>query len=149
MVECDGVLVDIHKDAHRVAFNKAFEVTLFVWSPHGHSKGGNGAFVVTSVPTDFAPMVMMQELGLDCVAWTPSVYHDLLRSGDGTAEGIVAAYFGMVLTLLHHSAVPSQLMSMSTMHMLPVFTLARLPAMYNLLIAVGKCGVGGLANNAT
>lgn len=38
----------------------------------------------------------MQELGLDCVAWAPPVYHDLLRSGDGTAEGIVAAYFGMV-----------------------------------------------------
>lgn len=34
---------------------------------------------------------------MDCVAWTPSVYHDLLRSGDGTAEGIVAAYFGMVI----------------------------------------------------
>ncbi|KAL3149056.1 hypothetical protein ABBQ32_001901 [Trebouxia sp. C0010 RCD-2024] len=61
MIECDGVLVDIHKDCHRVAFNKAFE-----------------------------------ELGLDCVAWAPAVYHDLLRSGDGTAEGIVAAYFGMV-----------------------------------------------------
>ena len=39
---------------------------------------------------------LLQELGMDCVAWTPSVYHDLLRSGDGTAEGIVAAYFGMV-----------------------------------------------------
>lgn len=38
----------------------------------------------------------VQELGLDCVAWAPPVYHDLLRSGDGTAEGIVAAYFGMV-----------------------------------------------------
>ena len=33
---------------------------------------------------------------MDCVTWTASVYHDLLRSGDGTAEGIVAAYFGMV-----------------------------------------------------
>jgi hypothetical protein len=41
-------------------------------------------------------MANLQELGLDCVAWNPSVYHDLLRSGDGTAEGIVAAYFGMV-----------------------------------------------------
>lgn len=30
MIECDGVLVDIHKDCHRVAFNKAFEVCLFV-----------------------------------------------------------------------------------------------------------------------
>ena len=44
----------------------------------------------------------LQELGMDCVAWNPSVYHDLLRSGDGTAEGIVAAYFGMV-----RSQVPS------------------------------------------
>ena len=26
MIECDGVLVDIHKDCHRVAFNQAFEV---------------------------------------------------------------------------------------------------------------------------
>ena len=41
-------------------------------------------------------LACMQELGLDCVAWAPAVYHDLLRSGDGTAEGIVAAYFGMV-----------------------------------------------------
>lgn len=27
MIECDGVLVDIHKDCHRVAFNMAFEVS--------------------------------------------------------------------------------------------------------------------------
>lgn len=48
----------------------------------------------------------LQELGLDCVAWTPAVYHDLLRSGDGTAEGIVAAYFGMVCScsLLQYTA---------------------------------------------
>ena len=30
MIECDGVLVDIHKDCHRVAFNKAFEVCLLL-----------------------------------------------------------------------------------------------------------------------
>ena len=30
MIECDGVLVDIHKDCHRVAFNMAFEVRLYV-----------------------------------------------------------------------------------------------------------------------
>lgn len=28
MIECDGVLVDIHKDCHRVAFNMAFQVCL-------------------------------------------------------------------------------------------------------------------------
>jgi len=27
MIEVDGVLVDIHKDCHRVAFNQAFEVS--------------------------------------------------------------------------------------------------------------------------
>lgn len=30
MIECDGVLVDIHKDCHRVAFNMAFEVRFFI-----------------------------------------------------------------------------------------------------------------------
>lgn len=61
LLECDGVVVDLHMDGHRVAFNKAF-----------------------------------QELGYDCVQWGPAVYHDLLRSGDGTAEGIVSSYFNTV-----------------------------------------------------
>lgn len=34
MIECDGVLVDIHKDCHRVAFNKAFEVCLILFKGH-------------------------------------------------------------------------------------------------------------------
>ena len=57
----------------------------------------------------------MQELGLDCVAWAPAVYHDLLRSGDGTAEGIVAAYFGMVRAApsYFHCAVPTSAFSLS------------------------------------
>ena len=38
IVECDGVLVDIHKDAHRVAFNKAFEVTLPICLPQDDDK---------------------------------------------------------------------------------------------------------------
>ena len=49
-----------------------------------------------SLHSAFDSSSWVQELGLDCVAWAPAVYHDLLRSGDGTAEGIVAAYFGMV-----------------------------------------------------
>lgn len=56
----------------------------------------------------------MQELGLDCVAWAPAVYHDLLRSGDGTAEGIVAAYFGMVSAALsYYYAVPTSAFSLT------------------------------------
>lgn len=37
MIECDGVLVDIHKDCHRVAFNKAFEVHLHSLAMPAHS----------------------------------------------------------------------------------------------------------------
>ncbi|KAK9820334.1 hypothetical protein WJX72_009120 [[Myrmecia] bisecta] len=61
VLECDGVVVDIHADAHRPAFNEAFE-----------------------------------KMGFDCTNWSPSVYHDLLASGDGTAEGIISAYYNTV-----------------------------------------------------
>lgn len=32
LLECDGVLVDLHGDGHRVAFNEAFKVDV---NPHG------------------------------------------------------------------------------------------------------------------
>ena len=93
MIEVDGVLVDIHKDCHRVAFNQAFEVSLAAC--YVSVQLNHGAWLIPA--TAYGVLHgLLQELGMDCVAWTPSVYHDLLRSGDGTAEGIVAAYFGMV-----------------------------------------------------
>lgn len=52
IIECDGVLVDIHKEIHLAAFNAAF-----------------------------------RELGLDCANWTPAIYTDLIRMGDGTVRG--------------------------------------------------------------
>jgi hypothetical protein len=52
IIECDGVLIDIHKDIHLAAFNEAF-----------------------------------RELGLDCANWTPAIYTDLIRMGDGTVKG--------------------------------------------------------------
>ncbi|KAK9901645.1 hypothetical protein WJX75_006354 [Coccomyxa subellipsoidea] len=61
LLECDGVLIDTHKDGHRVAFNSAFS-----------------------------------EMGLDCSNWSPSVYHDLLRCGDGSAEGLLRAFFDTI-----------------------------------------------------
>eukprot|EP00891_Asterochloris_glomerata_P001901 jgi/Astpho2/1901/Aster-x0087 len=36
------------------------------------------------------------QLGLDCAHWTAPVYWDLLRAGDGSAQGLVAAWFGTV-----------------------------------------------------
>jgi hypothetical protein len=61
LLECDGVVLDAHNDAHRVAFNRAFTT-----------------------------------LGHPATTWTPSLYADLLRVGDGTPEGLLAAYYGTV-----------------------------------------------------
>eukprot|EP00878_Enallax_costatus_P006445 GHUV01006757.1.p1 GENE.GHUV01006757.1~~GHUV01006757.1.p1 ORF type:complete len:352 (+),score=73.34 GHUV01006757.1:1317-2372(+) len=36
------------------------------------------------------------DLGFDCANWTPAIYHDLLAKGDGTGEGLVAAYYVIV-----------------------------------------------------
>lgn len=36
------------------------------------------------------------ELGMDCTSWTPALYSDLVRTGDGTGEGLVAVYFNTV-----------------------------------------------------
>ncbi|KAK9807404.1 hypothetical protein WJX73_000842 [Symbiochloris irregularis] len=61
LIECDGVLLDVHKDGHRVAFNRAF-----------------------------------QQVGLEGTQWTPAVYHEFLRFGDGSAEALLSAYFSTV-----------------------------------------------------
>lgn len=61
LLECDGVLVDVHRDAHRVAFNEAFA-----------------------------------SVGLDCANWSPMVYQDILRSGKGSGEGMICAFFNAV-----------------------------------------------------
>ena len=34
-----------------------------------------------------------QEVGYDCVQWTPAIYDDLLRWGDGTGQGLIKAWF--------------------------------------------------------
>ena len=38
----------------------------------------------------------VQEFGLDCMHFNPNVYHDLLRCGDGSAEGLITAFFDVV-----------------------------------------------------
>lgn len=35
-------------------------------------------------------------LGMDCANWSPALYADLVRTGDGTGVGLVATYFGTV-----------------------------------------------------
>lgn len=35
------------------------------------------------------------ELGHDCTNWTPAVFYDLMRLGDGSGEGVIAAYYGI------------------------------------------------------
>lgn len=36
------------------------------------------------------------ELGFDCVRWTPALFADLVRTGDGTGPGLVHTYFNTV-----------------------------------------------------
>ena len=58
IIECDGVLCDVHLDGHREAFNEAFK-----------------------------------ELNMEGASWTQERYLSLLRTGGGTAEGMVERYF--------------------------------------------------------
>lgn len=38
---------------------------------------------------------------MDSMKWNPSVYHDLLRSGDGSPEGMIRAFFDAVSYAVH------------------------------------------------
>jgi len=58
IVECDGVMIDVQTDGHRVAFNEAFK-----------------------------------KMSIMSADWTPTEYASLLRSGGGTAEGMIERYF--------------------------------------------------------
>ena len=58
VVECDGVLCDVHLDGHREAFNETFT-----------------------------------ELGMEGMSWSQDEYLSLLRSGGGTAYGMIERYF--------------------------------------------------------
>lgn len=58
IIECDGVLCDVHLDGHREAFNEAFK-----------------------------------ELNMEGASWDQERYLSLLRTGGGTAEGMVERYF--------------------------------------------------------
>jgi len=55
---------------------------------HGHRKAFNLAF---------------DEMGYSCSQWSPHIYYDLLRFGDGTGEGLVRAYYDMVRLSPSHS----------------------------------------------
>ena len=58
IVECDGVLCDVHLDGHREAFNETFVM-----------------------------------LGMEGMSWSTDEYLSLLRSGGGSAYGMLERYF--------------------------------------------------------
>ena len=58
VIECDGVLCDVHLDGHREAFNETF-----------------------------------RDLGMEGMSWSVDEYLSLLRSGGGTAHGMLERYF--------------------------------------------------------
>lgn len=74
-LECDGILVDLHSDGHRVAFNNTFSV---------------------SIPILVLFYSLQQTLGLECANWSEQVYYDLARSGDGTEESLIRLFFDTV-----------------------------------------------------
>ncbi|GFR47046.1 hypothetical protein Agub_g8731 [Astrephomene gubernaculifera] len=69
--------------AGSVPLGVLFEVDGALMDVHldGHREAFNAAF---------------QSIGMDCVNWSPVVYHDLLGCSDGSGEGLVRAYFGTV-----------------------------------------------------
>ena len=46
----------------------------------------------------------VQDMDFQCLHMNPSVYHDLLRSGDGSPEGLLAAFFDAVSAAGHRPA---------------------------------------------
>ena len=106
LLECDGVLIDAHREGHRVAFNRAFTVraahTPACTAAVPLARGVRGPCVTAGFPvmlvcpdkTSVAPM--MQDLEFQCMHMNPSVFHDLLRSGDGSPEGLLGAFFDAV-----------------------------------------------------
>lgn len=40
-------------------------------------------------------LAALQEIGHDCTNWSPAVFYDLMRLGDGTGEGVIAAYYSI------------------------------------------------------
>ena len=53
-------------------------------------------FSILSSVIDLFANAGEQQAGLQTVHWEPSMYHDLLRSGNGTPEGIIISYFNTV-----------------------------------------------------
>ena len=91
IIECDGILMDVHNEGHRVAFNKAFEV-----SPSSSPRSArNRPCPLPPSPLPSPPLPLFQELGHTCVQWTPPVYFDLLRLGDSTGPGLIKTYYEM------------------------------------------------------
>lgn len=101
ILECDGVVLDTHLDGHREAFNRAFQVGgagICVQRGRVVAAGrrpflNGGHYWAGHARETLTPAPLLQEIGYDCVQWSPAVYYDLLRWGDGTGQGLIRAYF--------------------------------------------------------
>lgn len=140
-LECDGILIDTHREGHREAFNRAFTVSNLPERPLSRNINSIADYSLQSVIQTCLKScqlsllescctgnytnvslalkrhhvgqneeigINLQEMGLDCCHWSPTTYHDLLRCGDGSAEGLLTAYFETVQLLLlpctsHHN----------------------------------------------
>jgi hypothetical protein len=98
IIECDGAIVDAHVEGHRVAFNRAFSVSghprvcavpcrWFVSAPAPTDAAGCRSVLLPSWQRCLSRCApYLQEIGHDCTSWTPAVFYDLMRMGDGTGE---------------------------------------------------------------
>lgn len=58
-------------------------------------KGGDPS---VSAVVDALPRPPLQEIGHDCTTWTPAVYFDLMRLGDGTGAPCSAAFAAVLVS---------------------------------------------------
>lgn len=144
IIECDGALVDAHGEGHRVAFNRAFSVSC--WAGAGVWKRGRlpplapGERAASAWRPGLAPPASpslshaLQEFGHDCTNWTPAVFYDLMRLGDGTG----AASLHRRMRLLPR--VPARRCCRSAVGPLPAHSLP--PPPHRLVSESGWCRRG-------
>jgi len=101
LIECDGVMTDLHMSGHREAFNRAFAGEAPRATAPGRAELGRPGDPAPTArsprpPAPANPPHAPADLGLECANWSPVVYADLLSRGDGTAESLIAEFFATI-----------------------------------------------------
>ena len=101
VIECDGALLDAHVDGPRVAFNRAFAEIghdCTNWSPMVGAGGLPGGIGRRWRGWEDAPPCSPQLMHFHPALIhrrSLQVFYDLMRLGDGTGEGVIAAFYAI------------------------------------------------------